>query len=404
MGGGLPRAFWVLFGGIFVNRAGTFVVPLLAIYLTQERHLPATTAGIVVSLYGAGGMIASPLGGYLADHVGRRATMVGALLLGGAGMIALGFAQRLEFIAPGVVLVAMVGECYRPAMQAAVADLVPSGDRIRAFGLIYWVINLGFSVGVALGGLLASVSFVLLFVGDGITSILFGLLVWRLLPETLPAPDRSVNAAPKHGLVRGFLAPYRDGPFLAFIVLSVAVMLIFMQHVSTLPMDMTAHHVSRRALGLVLAVNGVLIVLVQPFLAPRLAARNRSRVLSAGATLVGLGFGLNAFAHQPWMFGACAAVWTIGEIAVLPTGNAVVADIALPELRGRYQGAYGLCFGIASFLAPLAGTAVLQHLGAHVLWIGCFVLGLLVAAGHHVLEPRLTRLRRERVSARAVAL
>ena len=89
-------------------------------------------------------------------------------------------------------------------------------------------------------------------------------------------------------------------------------------------------------------------------------------------------------------------VWSLGEIAVLPIANAVVADIALPELRGRYQGAYGLCWGIAAFLGPLIGSGVLQHAGAHVLWLGCLLAGLAVGLGQWLLEPRLTRLRAAR--------
>src|SRR5205085_2786491 len=133
------------------------------VYLTQARGYPAATAGFVAALYGAGAMSASLIGGYLADHVGRRRTMLLALVLGGTGMIALGFARDLRVIAPSVFVIALLGEAYRPAMSAAVSDLVPPEDRVRAFGLLYWVINIGFSVGAIAGGALASESFLLLF-------------------------------------------------------------------------------------------------------------------------------------------------------------------------------------------------------------------------------------------------
>src|SRR5687768_7963811 len=136
--GGLPRPFWFIWAGTLVNRCGSFVMPFMAIYLTEARDLSLTTAGLVLALYGAGGSIAGPLGGWLADHVGRRATMLVALGLGGTGMIALGFAERLSVIAPTFFLIAVVVEMYRPGMQAAVADLVPPADRPRAYGLIYW--------------------------------------------------------------------------------------------------------------------------------------------------------------------------------------------------------------------------------------------------------------------------
>jgi MFS family permease len=126
-------------------------------------------------------------------------------------------------------------------------------------------------------------------------------------------------------------------------------------------------------------------------------------VLSVGACLLGLGFGVNVVATGPALYGLGVVVWTVGEICLLPTANAVVADIALPHLRGRYQGAYGLSFGLAGFGAPLIGTSVLQHFGGRALWLGCLAAGLLVAAGHAALAPHLTRLREERLAARGAA-
>ena len=134
VGAGLPRTYWVLWVGMFINRAGCFVLPFLAVYLTQGRGFSPATAGAIASLYGAGSAVASALGGYLADYVGRRATMAGALLLGGLGMIALGFAHPLWLIAPATFLVALLGECYRPAMLAAISDLVPPETCFKAVG------------------------------------------------------------------------------------------------------------------------------------------------------------------------------------------------------------------------------------------------------------------------------
>lgn len=399
--GGLPRTFWVLCAGTFVNRAGSFVVPFLSVYLTQVRGFPAATAGLVAALYGAGAMSASVLGGYCADHVGRRATMIGALTLGGAGMIALGFAHDLRVIAPAAFGVALTGEAYRPAMVAAVSDLVPPDDRVRAFGVLYWVINLGFSVGVMAGGALATVSFLFVFAGDGLTSLLFALLIARAVPETRPVPVPHPPGHRPRGVVRDFLAPYVDGPFGVFVLLTVLILLIFMQHITALPIDMSAHGVTRAGLGAVLGINGVVIVLLQPVLAPVLQRRNRSRVLAVGSALVGVGYGMNALAHGPALFAIGLVVWTVGEICVLPIANAVVADVAPSHMRGRYQGAYGLSFGLAGFCAPLIGTAVMQRFGAATLWIGCLGLGLSVAVGHLLLAPGLARLRRERLAMRS---
>ncbi len=396
---GLPRPFWFIWTGALVTRAGTFVLPYLALYLTQGLGLPPGRAGLVVALYGAGGSIAGPLGGYLADHVGRRVVLVGALALGGAGMIALGFAHRVAVLAPALFAVALVTESYRPAMQAAVADMVGPADRVRAFNLVYWVINFGFAIGLTVGGLLASRSFLWLFLGDGATTLAFAAIVWAGVPETRPAAP-AAHARSAHPVAE-FLAPYRDRVFVAFLVLAFCVALVFMQNATTFAVDLAAHGVGKAAFGRVLALNGALIVLVQPFLGPALERRDRSRTLAAGAALVGLGFGLNAIARALPLYTAGVVVWTLGEMMVLPVANAVVADLAPRAVRGRYQGAYGLAFGLAVSAAPALGMGALERFGSVALWSGCLALGLLAGAGHLALRPALAAARRTRTQSPA---
>lgn len=397
----LPRPFWFLWAGTFVNRAGSFVLPFMSLYLTQALRLPLPQAGLVIALYGAGGTLSGPLGGFLADHVGRRVTLVLALGLGGAGMIALGFAHRITILAPAMFALALVSEMYRPVMQAAVADLVAPADRVRAFGLVYWILNVGFAIGLTLGGLIASRSFLWLFVGDGVTTLVFAGLIWAGVPETRPerAPPQAGASRP-HALAE-FFAPYRDGLFVCFIGLGFLFAMMFMQNATTFPVDMTAHGVSRAVYGRVLALNGLLIAFVQPFLGPFLARRNRSRSLAAGSALVGVGFGLNAIARTVPLYVVGVVIWTVGEMGVLPVANAVVADLAPASVRGRYQGAYSMAFGLAVCLAPALGMLALGRLGSVGLWGLCLATGLAVSVGHVVLMRPLTRLRARRLAEEA---
>jgi MFS family permease len=293
----------------------------------------------------------------------------------------------------------MVAEMYRPAMQAAIADLVPPADRVRAFGLIYWVINLGFAIGLTLGGVLATISFRWLFVGDGATTLLFALMIWLGVEETRPARAPLAHGEGAESARSGFFAPFRDSTFVLFIGLGFLFALIFMQGATSFPLDMMAHGVSKSVFGMILAMNGVLIVLMQPSLGPFLQRRDRSKTLAAGAALVGIGFGLNALARTAPVYALGVMVWTIGEIGVLPVANAVVSDLAPPHVRGRYQGAYGLSFGLAVCLAPVFGTLVLQRFGSITLWAGCLALGLSIATGHLLLAPSLRRARAERMVA-----
>ena len=399
MAGGLPRPFWFLFGGMFVTRCGSFVLPYLALYLTQARHLSVAQSGLIMALYGAGATAAAPIGGFLADRMGRRFTMLLALLGGGAGMIALGFVERVELLAPAIFLVAALTEMYRPGMQAAVSDLMSGADRVRAMGLVYWVINLGYAIGLTIGGALASVSFRWLFVGDGLTTIAFGLLVAAGVPESRPAATPRAPHEKKPALWKEFVAPYRDRRFVAFLLLSFLIAVVFTQNASTFPLDMSARGLTKAEVGMVLALNGLLIVFVQPFLSPVLAPHNRSRVLAVGTFTIGLGFGLHMFASGPLAFAAAVAVWTMGEMAVLPVANALTADLAPPDLRGRYMGAYSMSFGAAVCAAPVAGTWMLQTFGRTGLWAACFATGAIVCGGHLWLSRALMRLRKERLAA-----
>jgi MFS family permease len=405
--GGFPRVYWTLWAGALLNRIGTFVVPFLALYLTERRGFTVSRAGLVVSLYGAGATAAGPVGGWLADRLGRRATMVGGLALGGLAMIALGLAERLEVIAPATLLVGFLGESYRPALTAAIADLVPAQDRVRAFGLLYWAVNLGFAVGLTLAGLLASVSYLLLFVADGATTLLFALLVWSGVPETRPdrpaaappeRPPAGRSASGRRPLFAGFAAPYRDRVFLLFLALYFLLVLVFWQHQLALPLDMTAHGVSKAEFGTILALNGVVIVLLQPLAARLIARRDKSRVLALASVLVALGFGMNALVHTPALYALGVVLWTLGEIGSLPVATALVADLSPEDLRGRYQGAYGLTFGLGALIAPVLGSLVLQRFGSAAVWSACLILGLAVAAGQLAMASALTRLREARLA------
>jgi MFS family permease len=381
--GGLPGQFWSLWAGILINRLGTFVFPLLALYLTQRRGFSDRQVGFTIALYGAGNALGSQCGGFLADRVGRRTTLLLGLCSGAAAMLALGFAETRPTVALGTFVLGLCGESHRPAMQAMVADLVPSADRSRAYGLVYWALNLGFAVAAMLAGLLARVSYFLLFVGDAAGTLIYAAVVFAFLKETRPTfTERLGTGSP--------LVPLRDPVFLAFWILTVATASVFMQCMVTLPLTMKNDGLSPEAFGRALAVNGILIVCVQPWASPLLARLRRSVVLACGTTLIGLGFGLTAFAHSSLSYTTTVVFWSLGEIAVLPVSAAVVADLAPPALRGTYQGAYNISWAFSWILAPILGTQGLANLGRG-LWGGCLAVSIAVAAGHLAIAGARTR-------------
>jgi MFS family permease len=251
--------------------------------------------------------------------------------------------------------------------------VVPPQDRNRAFGLLYWVINVGFAIAVPLGGLVARGGFLFLFLANAITTFVYGCVVWIKVPETLTqrTPSRSLLPSP---------VPFQDKTFLAFWVPNFLVALLFFQSNAALPLDLSSHGLGTAEFGTVMAVNGVLIVLVQPFTARFISGWRRSTVLAAGAVFTGVGFGMHSLSSTVPLAMFAVAIWTMGEIFGATVAPSVVADLAPAHLRGSYQGAFSMSWGLASCLAPAIGGWTLGRFGGPTLWGGCLLVGLLAGA------------------------
>jgi MFS family permease len=263
-------------------------------------------------------------------------------------------------------------------LQAAVADVVPSEDRSRAYGLLYWAINLGFAVAAVVGGALAERHFALLFVLDALTTFAYGAVVFFGVPETRPA--LAVGARPARAAA--LLAPFRDAPFVKFVLIQALLLVAFAQVVVALPLDMRAHGLPLSNIGWLLGLNGVYIVIAQPLALRWVRGRSPVQWLAAGCVLTGLGLGATAFARGPLVYVLTGIVWTLGEIGFSTAAPALVADFAPAARRGAYQGTYQLAWGTASMLAPTLGALVLARVGAQALWGACLACCFLAAALH----------------------
>jgi MFS family permease len=391
----LSPVFWVLFWGMLVNRAASFVGTFLALHLTQDLRCSQATAGWIVACWGLGSVVASPIAGALADRLGRRATMLLGLGLGGLAVLALAFVSDLPSLFALALVGGGTGQLFFPAANAAIADVVPPAERTRAFGLIYWAVNIGFGIGFAVGGLVPDQFIPWLFVADAGTTFLCGAMVAARVPETRPP------LAHHDPVLRGLSRVAQDRTYVALLGLHVAALVVFTQFQLALPLDMKAHGHGSRQFAWLMAFNCAGVVALQPLLAPWLRRLDRSRLLAASAVLFALGYGLYALvplvppAPGSWarltVYLAGAALWTVGEVVGFPTASSLVADLSPAALRGRYQGAFSMVWGTAMFLSPILGGQVLQRLGAPALWILCLALGLAVAAGHLAAGPARRR-------------
>ncbi len=373
----LPPTYWFLWLGILINRLGSFVIPFLTLYLTSQRGVSVSQAALTVSLFGAGSFAAQLAGGELADRLGRRPVLLMSLFITPAAMLGLGFARAIPLIAFFTLVLGFFTDLFRPALGAIVADLVPPSARTRAFGYQNWAVNLGFSLAPILAGFMAHHNYLLLFIGDALTTLIFGLIVLVRIPETQSA---EASHAAHTSLIERIHQVRREPILLAFSALALFIGVIYMQGYVTLPLDMQAHGLTPADFGVALAVNGILIVVFS--IQVSVAASNwpRFRAMAAAAILLGTGFGLNMFARNllPYYF-LTVAVWTFGEITASAVAPALIADLSPPELRGLYQGIFGSAWGLSFFIGPVLGGWVYEQLGATALWLGCFVLGCILA-------------------------
>ncbi|MFI7640248.1 MDR family MFS transporter [Nonomuraea sp. NPDC049400] len=380
--GGLPRPFWALWGGTLVNRLGTMVMPFTGVYLTQSRGLSVTAAGLVMGLFGAGSLLSQLLAGVLTDRIGRRATLSGGMLATAVTMLALGYSTSLPAILASMFVLGLVIDIYRPASNALVADLVSPEERPRAYGLLFWAINLGYAVGMTAGGWLAGLGFVWLFWIDALSSVAFAVLVWRAVPETRPSAEKSAG---------GFGVVLRDRVMVSFTLVTMAMALVYSQTMTMLPVAMTeVVGLSPGQYGLAMALNGVLIVVVQPLVSGWLGRRDASRTFALGVAVMALGFAMTAFVHDTFGLAVTIAVWTIGEIIQAGIAGTIVAALAPAELRGRYSGLFGFAWSLAAVLAPLIGGPLLE-IGTWALWFTIGGVGMVSAAGMLLLGPAIRR-------------
>lgn len=378
---GLPREFWVLFAGTAVNRLGGVVEPFLALYFAH-RGLGIAAIGALTAVAGAGSLTGQLVGGVVADRVGRREAV--ALGMGGAAFsfALLGAAQATWLLVVGGFLAGMFLDFYRPGAFALLSDILEGEDRTRAQGLLFWVINIGFAVAAASAGALAEAGFSLLFAVDAVTCLAFAAILWfGIRRDTRP---------PGHAEKTGGLADVlRDRSMVLFCGISLLMGTVLLQAFSTLALAMREDGLGPGTYGLVIALNGVAIGVLQPLMLPRLARRDPLSVFALGTLILGLGWGATGLTETAAAYAIPVVVWTVGEIMCNTVAPGIVADLAPPHLRGRYQGLWGMSFSLALILAPLGGGLVLATAGDRVLWSASALVCGVAALAALALRPRL---------------
>lgn len=375
----LPPEMWSLALSTLVNRMGTMAMPFLALYLTQDCKLPVTHAGAILALYGAVALCIGPIAGRLSDRWGPVRVMEITLLGAGLTVMLFAWVETMAALVVVTCLFAVASEAFRPANSAVVGTIAPGARRKSAYALHRLVLNLGMSVGPAMGGYIARYSFKPIFIINGIALLLATAILRFSSFHRLAKTHKPVFADTSTGWKARVLgAAGGDRRFLFFLLALLPVSLVFFQHQSTMPLFMTGPlGLNATHFGIVMTINTLLIITTEIPLNAMTAHWPHRQSMAVGALFFALGFGGMALVRDVWGIGLTVVVWTIGEMILFPALSAYIADISPPSKTGEYMGLYMMTFSVAFALGPLAGTQLMEAWGAHAVWMACLATGLI---------------------------
>lgn len=360
----LPPAVRLLIAGALVNRIGGFIVPFLAIVLRREFRLSPSEVGLLLTCYGGGSLVSVLVGGVVADRLGRRLAMMVSLFGGGGLACLMGLAPSIRIFVPLLVLFGFVADLYRPAASSVIGDLLPPAQRAVGFAALRTAINLGFAVGMAVGGVLADWSWRVMFLADGVTTLLYGLIIYFFVPETRPSAAPAAAPRPPSGP-----SPWRDPVCLQLAVTSFCFALAFHTNVTALPLTITVTAGYPAPIyGCLVGLNGLLIVLFEISATEALRRFRRLRVAALGMLLIGLGYGITGFVLNWSWFLLTVVLWTSGEILSSPQKLAFIADWSPPESRGRYLSLIQATWSLATAVNPILFLPLYARLGERAFW------------------------------------
>ena len=363
-----PKKFWVVVGATFVDRiGGTLLFPFFSLYITQKFNVGMTQAGIVLGTFSAFGLIGGMIGGALTDKFGRKSLIIFGLIFSAVSTLALGFVNDFSVLIPLAVVIGLLSNFGGPARQAMVADLLPEDKRQEGFGILRVVVNLSWIIGPIMGGFIANRSYFLLFVLDAVFSCIVAVIFFIYISETKPETTSESESVLK--TFAGYGIVVRDYAYIAFLVVSMLMGLVYQQMYNTLSVYLRDNHgLTPQDYGFLMTSSAITVILFQ-FQTTRLI-KNRPAfiMMGLGTFFYMLGFGMFGFVGTFWLFATAIVVITIGEMIIMPTSSALAAKFAPEAMRGRYMAVYGISWAIPATIGPSAAGLIIDNYNPSLLW------------------------------------
>jgi predicted MFS family arabinose efflux permease len=363
------------------------VVPFMTLYLTSpEMGYSIGRAGFVLGLFGLGAFTGAWCGGRLTDKIGHHPVQLITLIGGGILFIILGQVRTFPLICTFTFLVSFVGEAFRPANSTAIAFYSKIENRTRSYALNRLAINVGWALGSALGGVLAKINYELLFWVDGFTNIGAAVLLWFALKPSPP-----VTESVKKEEVKTALSAYRDKTYILFIVITMLFAACFFQIFTNLPVFFRKElNLSEPRIGFLMAINGIIIALVEMVLVYKLEGkRNLMVYITTGVALVSFAFWLLNIPGPAMLIAfLMIIIITFGEILSMPFMNSYWISRTHPTNRGQYAALYTMAWAAAQTLGPMAGSQLAEYAGFNSLWWVIGGLSAIAATGFYLIRHR----------------
>ena len=378
---GLSQEVWMLSVVMLINRSGSMVLPFLGVYMTDYLRFSLESAGLVLSFYGIGSVLGSWLGGYLTDKFGEYYIQSWSLFLSAPIFLIIPFFPSVEMMAVLIFLQSTISDTFRPANSVAITKYAKPQNLTKAFSLNRMAVNLGFSIGPALGGILSGISYNFLFIVNAIAALSAGVIYVIFFRKRNTIFPKQKKMLPVETFTEKGRSPYRDFPFLFYSLLCTVFAICFFQFFNTIPLFYKeVAKLSQSTIGFVLGYSGFIIVLLEmPLVSIAERTLKMHQVLFAGIILSGLSYLLLVLGSSIPLLVLSMTILSVGEIWALPFMSTVTAMRAGLGSKGAYMGLNGIAFSFSFIITPFLGTYIVSHFGFDVLWYGSFTVLLITA-------------------------
>lgn len=399
-----PRRFWVLVGVGFVDGiGGTLLFPYFSLYITHKFNVGMTEAGLLLGIFAITGLIGSMIGGALTDKFGRKSVMLFGLVFSAVSALSMGLVNNLTAFYLLAVIVGLLSNVGGPANQAMIADILPEKQRPTGFGIMRVAGNFTWIIGPTIGGFVASHSYLALFIIDTVFSLITAALVYKYIAETKP---EAVEGAPQESILqtlRGYFLVLKNKLYLAFILVSILMLLVYTQMYSTLSVFMRDYRgIDPQGYGVMLSVSAVLVIVAQFWTTRRTQNQPPMLMMAFGTFFYMIGFTLFGFVKPLWLFMVAILIITVGEMIVVPTGQALVARFAPENMRGRYMATYGLAWTIPQAIGPSAAGIIMDNYDPNWVWYLGGIISVIAIFGFLLLNRHVHTATPEKADTAAV--